>query len=72
MVALQYRSPHICHHCSGSGVSATTSSRGSIGETSRHSCAHGDCCSAHADEQEPAELKKIKKVRIPNSSDDDS
>lgn len=45
-----------------SGVgSACTSSRGSIGETSRSYCPHNDCCHTHED-QEPAELKKIKKV----------
>ncbi|XP_055314318.1 ras-specific guanine nucleotide-releasing factor 2-like isoform X3 [Sitodiplosis mosellana] len=46
-----------------SGVgSACTSARGSIGETSRAYCPHNECCHAHED-QEPAELKKIKKVQ---------
>lgn len=45
----------------GSGVcSAGTSARGSIGETNRVYCPHSDCY--HAEDQEPTELKKIKKV----------
>lgn len=49
---------------SGSGVGSTcTSARGSIGETGRAHCPHNECCHT-LEEQEPAELKKIKKVKI--------
>lgn len=48
---------------SGSGIGSTcTSARGSIGETGRAYCPHNECCHTH-EEQEPAELKKIKKVK---------
>lgn len=49
-----------CFTVSGVG-SVGTGSRGSIGESSRVYCPHNECCHAHED-QEPAELKKIKKV----------
>lgn len=46
----------------GSGVGSTcTSARGSLGDAVRAYCPHVECCHAH-EEQEPAELKKIKKV----------
>lgn len=51
----------LCYTGSGIG-SACTSARGSIGEAVRAYCPHVDCCHAH-EEQEPAELKKIKKVK---------
>lgn len=41
--------------------STCTSARGSIGEAGRAYCPHNECCHTH-EEQEPAELKKIKKV----------
>lgn len=44
-------------------ASATTSSRGSIGEANRPFGPQSDCCTAHAEDEEPTELKKIKKVR---------
>lgn len=44
-------------------ASATVSSRGSIGEVNRPLGPHSDCCTAHAEDEEPTELKKIKKVR---------
>lgn len=51
----------LCFPASGGVGSGCTSARGSIGETSRAYCPNNDCCHAHED-QEPAELKKIKKV----------
>lgn len=46
-----------------SGAASTcTSARGSIGEASRAYCPHNECCHTY-EEQEPAELKKIKKVK---------